>query len=158
MIEPETPLTRCRCQHARRQMMHDAIVIGAGPANGSTAIALAQHGWSVAMVEKVAFSPKGSKANHINFQPARSTSWRRRDLARGSRPRNTSRQVLFACSAGARIPRARRVSAAPGRDRLDYVLLQAAERGVEILQPCKASLFVGTMICVCDRETDQQRF
>ena len=36
-------------------MMHDAIVIGAGPAGSSTAIALAQHGWSVAMVEKVVF-------------------------------------------------------------------------------------------------------
>lgn len=34
---------------------YDAIVLGAGPAGSSTALRLAQHGWSVAIVEKSSF-------------------------------------------------------------------------------------------------------
>ncbi len=95
------------------------------------------------MVEKVAFPRRkvcGEFMSGTSLRLARPVG-RRRDLARGSRPRNTSRRVLFGqcLSRGANAARqdgSRRVSAA---DRLDYVLLQAAERaGVEILQPCKA--------------------
>ncbi|TIW31777.1 MAG: FAD-dependent oxidoreductase, partial [Mesorhizobium sp.] len=39
----------------RRPSTHDAIVIGAGPAGTSIALALARRGWGVAIVEKNMF-------------------------------------------------------------------------------------------------------
>jgi len=36
-------------------MIHDALVIGAGPAGSTAARLLAQAGWSVALVEKSVF-------------------------------------------------------------------------------------------------------
>ncbi|HTJ02570.1 MAG TPA: FAD-dependent oxidoreductase, partial [Methylovirgula sp.] len=36
-------------------MLYDAIVIGAGPAGATSALALARRGWSVALIEKTLF-------------------------------------------------------------------------------------------------------
>ncbi len=124
-------------------MMHDAIVIGAGPAGSSTAIALAQHGWSVAIVEKVAF-PRRKVCGE--FMSGTSLALLDRlgvgDVWRAEAGPEIRRVGFFSgdVSAEARMPSARTaLGRALGRDRLDYILLQAAERaGVEILQPCKA--------------------
>jgi flavin-dependent dehydrogenase len=124
-------------------MMHDAIIIGAGPAGSSTAIALAQHGWSVAMVEKVAF-PRRKVCGE--FMSGTSLALLDRlgvgETWRAEAGPEIRRVGFFSgdVSAEAPMPRARTgLGRALGRDRLDYVLLQAAERaGVEILQPCKA--------------------
>lgn len=124
-------------------MMHDAIVIGAGPAGSSTAIALAQHGWSVALVEKVMFPRRkvcgefmsgGSLA--LLDQLGVGENWRAEAGPEIRRVGFFSGNV----SVEARMPSAKTgFGRALGRDRLDYILLQAAERaGVEILQPCKA--------------------
>lgn len=124
-------------------MMHDAIVIGAGPAGSSTAIALAQHGWSVAMVEKVAF-PRRKVCGE--FMSGTSLALLDQlgvgEIWRAEAGPEIRRVGFFSgdVSAEARMPRAKTgLGRALGRDRLDYVLLQAAQRaGVEILQPCKA--------------------
>lgn len=123
--------------------MHDAIVIGAGPAGSSTAIALAQHGWSVAMVEKVVF-PRRKVCGE--FMSGTSLALLDRlgvgDVWRAEAGPEIRRVGFFSgdVSAQAPMPIARTgLGRALGRDRLDYILLQAAERaGVEILQPCKA--------------------
>ncbi|WP_258609363.1 NAD(P)/FAD-dependent oxidoreductase [Mesorhizobium sp. AR10] len=123
--------------------MHDAIVIGAGPAGSSTAIALAQHGWSVAMVEKVVF-PRRKVCGE--FMSGTSLALLDRlgvgEIWRAEAGPEVRRVGFFSgdVSAQARMPIARTgLGRALGRDRLDYILLQAAERaGVEILQPCKA--------------------
>ena len=123
--------------------MHDAIVIGAGPAGSSTAIALAQHGWSVAMVEKAVF-PRRKVCGE--FMSGTSLALLDRlgvgDVWRAEAGPEIRRVGFFSgdVSAQARMPIARTgLGRALGRDRLDYILLQAAERaGVEILQPCKA--------------------
>jgi flavin-dependent dehydrogenase len=124
-------------------MMHDAIVIGAGPAGSSTAIALAQHGWSVAMVEKVVF-PRRKVCGE--FMSGTSLALLDRlgvgEIWRAEAGPEIRRVGFFSgdVSAQARMPIARTgLGRALGRDRLDYILLQAAEHaGVEILQPCKA--------------------
>lgn len=124
-------------------MMHDAIVIGAGPAGSSTATALAQHGWSVAMVEKVVF-PRRKVCGE--FMSGTSLALLDRlgvgEIWRAEAGPEIRRVGFFSgdVSAQARMPTARTgPGRALGRDRLDHVLLQAAERaGVEILQPCKA--------------------
>jgi menaquinone-9 beta-reductase len=124
-------------------MMHDAIVIGAGPAGSSTAIALAQHGWSVAMVEKAVF-PRRKVCGE--FMSGTSLALLDRlgvgDVWRAEAGPEIRRVGFFSgdVSAQARMPIARTgLGRALGRDRLDFILLQAAERaGVEVLQPCKA--------------------
>lgn len=123
--------------------MHDAIVIGAGPAGSSTAIALAQHGWSVAMVEKVAFPRRKVCGEFIS-----GTSVALLDrLGIGEKWRAEAgpeiRRVGFFSgdvSVHAPMPNAHTgFGRALGRDHLDYFLLRAAQRaGVEIHQPCKA--------------------
>ncbi|MEO5759430.1 MAG: NAD(P)/FAD-dependent oxidoreductase [Mesorhizobium sp.] len=124
-------------------MTHDAIVIGGGPAGSSIAIALAQHGWSVAMVEKMVF-PRRKVCGE--FMSGTSLGLLDRlgvgDIWRAEAGPEIRRVGFFSgdVSAQARMPIARTgLGRALGRDRLDTILLQAAENaGVEILQPCKA--------------------
>lgn len=124
-------------------MTYDAIIIGAGPAGSSTAIALAQRGWSVALVEKVGF-PRRKVCGE--FMSGTSLALLDRlgvgEFYRAEAGPEIRRVGFFSgdISADAPMPAARTgFGRALGRDRLDTMLLQAAERaGVEIFQPCKA--------------------
>lgn len=124
-------------------MTHDAIIIGGGPAGSSTAIALAQSGWSVALVEKAAF-PRRKVCGE--FMSGTSLALLDR-LGVGEQWRSEAgpeiRRVGFFSgdvSAEAPMPAAGTIPGrALGRDRLDTILLLAAKQaGVEIHQPCKA--------------------
>ena len=125
-------------------MNFDAIVIGAGPAGSTAALALARLGWSVAMVEKAAF-PRRKVCGE--FMSATSIAVIDRlglgQAWRGEAGPDVRRLALFA---GERIVDARMPASsgagfgrALGRDRLDQLLADAARRaGARIFQPYRA--------------------
>ncbi|MDX8440010.1 NAD(P)/FAD-dependent oxidoreductase [Mesorhizobium australafricanum] len=128
---------------------HDAVVIGAGPAGTSAALALARRGWAVAIVEKSAFPRRKVCGEYISasnlallerleigdaWRAEAGPEIRRVGLFSGdarveaSMPGVTSRPA-----AGDGFGRAL------GRDILDSLLLDAARSaGAEVFQPCRA--------------------
>jgi flavin-dependent dehydrogenase len=143
-------------------MIFDALVIGAGPAGATSALLLAQAGWSVAIVEKKLFPrrkvcgefisatslPLLQKLGILDFYVAEAGP--------------EARQVgLFAGDTilASAMPLANHTlgqwGRALGREHLDTILLnRAVEAGAKLWQPCevkswqrKASLFVTTISC-----------
>ncbi|RRH93498.1 FAD-dependent oxidoreductase [Mesorhizobium tamadayense] len=133
----------------RRPSTHDAIVIGAGPAGASAALALARRGWAVAIVEKSAFPRRKVCGEYIS---ASNLALLDRlgigDAWRAEAGPEIRRVGLFSgdSSIEAPMPGARSGSAAGdgfgralGRDILDTLLLDAARSaGAEVFQPCRA--------------------
>jgi flavin-dependent dehydrogenase len=132
-----------------RLSTHDAIVIGAGPAGTSVALALARRGWAVAIVEKRAFPRRkvcGEYMSASNLalldQLEIGNAWR------ASAGPEIRRVGFFSGETGVEAPMPRAhggpsatfgFGRALGRDILDCLLLQAARSaGVEIFQPYRA--------------------
>ena len=123
-------------------MTHDAIVIGAGPAGVTAALALARQGRSVALVEKTAFPRRKVcgefiSATSIPVLRASGVEEAFRDLA-GPEVR---RVALFAGErvAEAAMPARHGYGRALGRDVLDTLLVErAAAQGIECHQPARA--------------------
>ncbi|WP_027165654.1 FAD-dependent oxidoreductase [Mesorhizobium sp. WSM3224] len=128
---------------------HDAIVIGAGPAGTSAALALAQRGWAVAIVEKSAFPRRKVCGEYIS---ASNLTLLDRlgvgDAWRAEAGPEIRRVGLFcgdtcveAPMPGAKLGPAARddFGRALGRDVLDSLLLDAARSaGAEVFQPGRA--------------------
>jgi flavin-dependent dehydrogenase len=126
-----------------RPSPHDAIVIGGGPAGASAALALARHGWAVAIVEKNAF-PRRKVCGE--FMSASNLALLDRlqigDAWRANAGPEIRRVGFFSgetCIA-AKMPSAKDgFGRALGRDILDFLLLQAARSaGAETFQPFRA--------------------
>jgi flavin-dependent dehydrogenase len=125
--------------------MHDALIIGAGPAGATAARMLAQAGWSVALVEKSAFPRRkvcGEFISATSLPLLYDRDVRERFLAEAGP--EVRRVGLFAQDAvlSAAMPAAgKSVSGwgrALGRDRLDQLLAEAAAKaGADLRQPCK---------------------
>jgi flavin-dependent dehydrogenase len=123
---------------------YDAIVIGAGPSGSSAAIALAQQGRAVAIIERADFPRRkvcGEFISAVNLQLLDRLGIGEAVLANAGPP--VERLALFASGPGveARMPRARinAFGRALGRDVLDTMLLQAAgDVGVDVFQPWRA--------------------
>ena len=124
-------------------MTHDAIVVGAGPAGVTAALALARQGRSVAIVEKAAFPRRkvcGEFISATSIPVLRASgveeAWR--DLA-GPEVR---RVALFAGEriAEAAMPARHGYGRALGRDVLDTLLMERARaQGIERHQPARAT-------------------
>ena len=123
--------------------MHDAIVIGGGPAGSTAALALARHGWRVALVEKARF-PRRKVCGEYVAGPAWPVL---RALGAAARLESCAgppvrRVGLFARDTRLDVPMPASGEAwgrAVSRETLDATLLEEASRaGVELLQPWSA--------------------
>jgi len=125
-------------------MRFDAVVIGAGPAGASAALALAKQGRSVAIVERSEFPRRkvcGEFMSAVNMPVLDSLGVG--DQIRALAGPEVTQIALFASgpSIVAPMPRARgeAFGRALGRDVLDCVLLDAARAaGVTVFQPWRA--------------------
>ena len=125
-------------------MTYDAIVIGAGPAGSSAALALARHGKAVAIIEKNEFPRRkvcGEFMSATNL--ALLDSFGLEETWRSEAGPEIYRVGLFAAGSTieADMPHspAGGYGRALGRDRLDSLLLDAARKaGVEVFQPWHA--------------------
>ncbi|WP_292277024.1 FAD-dependent oxidoreductase, partial [Mesorhizobium sp.] len=133
----------------RRASTHDAIVIGAGPAGSSLALALARRGWAVAVVEKSVFPRRKVCGEYISASNlALLDQLGIGDAWRAEAGPEIRRVGLFSAetSIEAPMPGARSGPAAGdgfgralGRDILDTLLLDAARSaGADVFQPCRA--------------------
>lgn len=133
----------------RRPSTHDTIVIGAGPAGTSAALALARRGWLVAIVEKSAFPRRKVCGEYISASNlALLDRFGIGDAWRAEAGPEIRRVGLFSGDSciEAPMPGARSGPAARdgfgralGRDLLDSLLLDAARSaGAEVFQPCRA--------------------
>jgi flavin-dependent dehydrogenase len=125
-------------------MNYDAIVIGAGPAGSSAALALARQGWAVAIVEKSAFPRRkvcGEFMSATNL--ALLDNFGLGDAWRAQAGPQVRRVGLFAGNRKieARMPQAPAdgYGRALGRDLLDSLFLSAARKaGANVFQPWHA--------------------
>ena len=126
-------------------MMIDAIIIGGGPAGATIALALAEAGWRVAIIEKAAFPRRKVCGEYLS--PAGLSVLNRLGVAEDWQRRagpGVRRVALFAGEAvvAALMPAAEPLDGfgrALGRDVLDALLLDAAgAAGAEIIQPARA--------------------
>jgi flavin-dependent dehydrogenase len=127
-------------------MRYDAIIIGAGPAGSTAALMLARAGWSVALVEKTSFPRRKVCGEFISATslPLLDELGVLSEFLERAGP-EVRRVGLFARDVvvTAPMPRAMNRSGqcgrALGREHLDLLLVQAAERaGAEVWQPWKA--------------------
>lgn len=121
---------------------HDAVVIGAGPAGSTAAIALARRGWRVALVEKAAFPRRKVCGEYISPGAWPVLRELGLDSALAARAGPPVRRVgLFALDTVLDVPMPAPHREAPwgralGRETLDTLLLERAARsGAEVLQP-----------------------
>ncbi|CDX19935.1 FAD-dependent pyridine nucleotide-disulfide oxidoreductase [Mesorhizobium sp. ORS 3324] len=131
-----------------RASTHDAIVIGAGPAGSSLALALCRRGWVVAIVEKSVFPRRKLCGEYISASNlALLDRLEIGDAWRAQAGPEIRRVGLFSgdTTIEAPMPGARSGPArggfgrALGRDILDTLLLDAARSaGAEVFQPCRA--------------------
>ncbi|WP_217577876.1 NAD(P)/FAD-dependent oxidoreductase [Mesorhizobium sp. GbtcB19] len=127
---------------------HDAVVIGAGPAGTSAALALARRGWAVAIVEKSVFPRRKVCGEYIS---ASNLALLERleigDAWRAEAGPEIRRVGLFSGEASVEAPMPKSgptagsgFGRALGRDVLDTLLLDAARSaGAEVFQPCRAA-------------------
>ena len=127
--------------------MHDALIIGAGPAGATAARLLASEGWSVALIEKTEFPRRKVCGEFISATslPLLYDDRVRDEFLRAAGP-EIRRVGLFAKSAvlSTRMPAAAGSTSgwgrALGRDRLDTLLRDAAVKaGATLWQPWKAT-------------------
>ena len=127
-------------------MMYDALVIGGGPAGATTALRLAQNGWSVALIEKSAFPRRKVCGEFLSATslPVIKHLGISAPFFRLAGP-EIRRVAVFAGddTVSAPMPAAFhpcRWGRALGREHLDTLLLQkAAEAGVQVWQPWTAT-------------------
>jgi flavin-dependent dehydrogenase len=146
-------------------MTYDALVIGGGPAGSTTAILLAQAGWSVAVVEKSRFPRRKVCGEFLSAANAGLLDTLGVGAAfRTSAGPDIRRLALFAYGSSivAPMPKARTSGVwgrALGRETLDLLLLQqAASIGAEVFQPATAvRLIPASERQACAIETDRGR-
>ncbi len=129
----------------------DAIIIGAGPAGSTTALALARAGWSVALVEKSPFPRRKVCGEFISA--TNEALFRDLDLdglIRGLAGPEVRRVGLFAGALMAAAAMPRPDAAGPGygfamaREALDDLLVRKAEQaGAALLTPWRAVALAG---------------
>lgn len=119
--------------------MHDALVIGAGPAGAACARLLAQAGWSVALVEKAEFPRRKVCGEFISATtlPVLAECGIAADyLAMAGPP--VTRVGAYAGRAMLAAPRERLWGRALGREHLDTLLRDAAvTAGAQLFQPAE---------------------
>lgn len=140
--------------------MFDAVVIGAGPAGSSTALLLAQAGWTVALVEKSAFPRRKVCGEFISAAslPVLQACGVANDFLAMAGPAVT-RIGLYAGTATLASPREKEWGRALGREHLDTLLRDAALRaGARLFQPAEViSIRKGDGdISVCGLETGEE--
>lgn len=129
-------------RHDPRADRHDVVVIGAGPAGATTALALARAGRSVAIVERAEFPRRKVCGEFLSGTSAPvldaigvGEEWRRR-----AGPE--ARRVALYAGEGivdAPMPRGEGYGRALGRDVLDDLMLERARaEGVAVYQPARA--------------------
>ncbi len=143
-------------------MIHDALIIGGGPAGSTAAILLAQAGWSVAVVEKSAFPRRKVCGAFLSATNAALLDQLGiGDAFRAAAGPDVRRVALFAGEATIEAPMPRPPCGtgwgrALGRETLDHLLLRrAADVGAILHQPATAIRLVR---CpeghICDLSTE----
>lgn len=131
-------------------MTIDAIIIGGGPAGATIALALAEAGWRVAVIEKATFPRRKVCGEYLS--PAGLSVLNRLGVAEDWRRRAGPEVRRVALFAGEAVVTAPMPAAGPldgfgralGRDVLDALLLDAAgAAGAEIVQPARAVAISG---------------
>lgn len=133
-------------RHGDSLMQFDALIVGAGPAGATTALLLAQAGWSVAIIEKKSFPRRkvcGEFISATNLPLLHQLGLANLYLAQGGP--EIQRVGLFAADAMlvAKMPPNKHSTAkwgrAFGREHLDSALLeQAVNAGAKLWQPYQA--------------------
>ena len=141
-------------------MIHDALIIGGGPAGATTAWLLARAGWAVALIEKASYPRRKVCGEFISA----TTLALLHNLGLGEIFQNMAgppvREVgLYAGKHRLTAPMPENNNSglwgrALGREHLDSLLLEGARKaGAEILQPCLATELTrqnGIFICRTD--------
>ncbi len=125
---------------------YDAIVIGAGPAGGTAALALARAGWSVALIEKAPFPRRKGCGEFMSATNAALFAELGIEASIHTEAGPEIRRVgLFAGERIITAPMPRQITEGSGwgfamaRERLDELLAQkAAQAGATVLMPWRA--------------------
>jgi flavin-dependent dehydrogenase len=131
------------------EIVHDAIIVGAGPSGATSAVLLAKAGWRVAVVEKAQFPRRKVCGEFIS-----ETTWpllRQLNVAHpllkiaGPRVRRVgiyAAKAMVTAELESELGRAQNGGRAVGREQLDALLLQrAAAAGARVCQPCALAQF-----------------
>jgi flavin-dependent dehydrogenase len=120
-------------------MLHDAVVIGAGPAGSAAARLLAEAGWHVALVEKAEFPRRkvcGEFISATSVPVLKSCGVAARFIAEAGPP--VTRLGIYAGNTILAQPREQVWGRALGREHLDLMLRDAAvAAGAELYEPAE---------------------
>ncbi len=120
-------------------MTYDALIIGAGPAGATTALLLAQAGWSVAIVEKKVFPRRkvcGEFISATSLPLLHKLGIAELYLAEGGPPVTQVGLFVGDTILTSAMPSTGKWGRAFGREHLDTALLnQAVKAGAKLLQP-----------------------
>jgi flavin-dependent dehydrogenase len=148
-------------------MLYDAIIVGAGPAGATSALALVRHGWSVALIEKTAF-PRPKVCGEF-LSTSNATLFQDLGLDEAVRAHAGPEIRRVGIFAGQRVvteaePRRDAVGRGWGfavaRETLDALIVQSARaNGVDVLMPWRAvALVAGREQYICTITNGKMHF